>query len=87
MVKQTTKRKQTQKKPEKYVYENVKIEQRKDGITFVILNRPEKRNALSPQLHHDMDNALENLATDPDTRVVILTGAGKAFSAGQDLKL
>ena len=87
MVKQTTKQKQTQKKPEKYVYENVKIEQRKDGITFVILNRPEKRNALSPQLHHDMDNALENLATDPDTRVVILTGAGKAFSAGQDLKL
>ena len=87
MVKQTTKRKQTQKKPEKYVYENVKIEQRKDGITFVILNRPEKRNALSPQLHHDMDNALENLATDPDTKVVILTGAGKAFSAGQDLKL
>ena len=87
MVKQTTKQKQTQKKPEKYVYENVKIEQRKDGITFVILNRPEKRNALSPQLHHDMDNALENLATDPDTKVVILTGAGKAFSAGQDLKL
>ena len=87
MVKQTTKRKQTQKKPEKYVYENVKIEQRKDGITFVILNRPEKRNALSPQLHHDMDDALENLATDPDTKVVILTGAGKAFSAGQDLKL
>ena len=87
MVKQTTKRKQSQKKPEKYVYENVKVEQKKDGITFLILNRPEKRNALSPQLHHDMDDALENLATDPDTKVVILTGAGKAFSAGQDLKL
>jgi trans-feruloyl-CoA hydratase/vanillin synthase len=87
LVKQTTKRKQSQKKPEKYVYENVKVEQKKDGITFLILNRPEKRNALSPQLHHDMDDALENLATDPDTKVVILTGAGKAFSAGQDLKL
>ena len=73
-------------KPE-YDFETVKIEQRKDGITFVILNRPEKRNALSPQLHHDMDDALTYLATDPDTKVLILTGAGNAFSAGQDLKL
>lgn len=73
-------------KPE-YDFETVKIDQRKDGITFVILNRPEKRNAMSPQLHHDMDDALTYLATDPDTRVLILTGAGNAFCAGQDLKL
>jgi trans-feruloyl-CoA hydratase/vanillin synthase len=76
----------TKTKPE-YDFETVKIEQRKDGITFVILNRPEKRNALSPQLHHDMDDALTYLATDPDTKILILTGAGNAFSAGQDLKL
>jgi trans-feruloyl-CoA hydratase/vanillin synthase len=72
-------------KPE-YKFETVKVEQRKDGITFVILNRPEKRNAMSPQLHHDMDDALTYLATDTDTKLVVITGAGSAFCAGQDLK-
>jgi len=70
----------------KYKYNNVLVEQRKDGITFLTLNRPEKRNAMSPELHHEMDDALENLAVDSDTKVVIITGAGKAFCAGQDLK-
>ena len=40
-----------------YKYENVKVEI-KDGIGWAILNRPEKRNAMSPQLHYDMDDAL-----------------------------
>ena len=66
--------------------ENVKIE-REGGVTFVILNRPEKRNAMSPQLHKDCDNALIELATDPETQVLVLTGAGEAYCAGQDLKL
>ena len=66
-------------------YENIKIE-REDGITWVIFNRPEKRNAMSPGLHYDMENALTRLATDKDTKVLIVTGAGQAFSAGQDLK-
>ena len=70
----------------KYSFETVKVEQ-KDGITFLILNRPEKRNAMSPQLHYDMDNALAYFATDPETKVVVITGAGKAFTAGQDLAL
>jgi trans-feruloyl-CoA hydratase/vanillin synthase len=71
----------------KYDYETVKVDQRKDGITFLLLNRPEKRNAMSPQMHYDMDDALARLATDPDCKVLVLTGAGKAFCAGQDLKL
>lgn len=66
--------------------ENVKIE-REGGATFVILNRPEKRNAMSPQLHLDMCAALDWAAEDKQTKVVILTGAGGNFSAGQDLKL
>ena len=74
------------KSASKYKYNNVLVEQRKDGITFLTLNRPEKRNAMSPELHHEMDDALENLAVDSDTKVVIITGAGKAFCAGQDLK-
>jgi len=75
-----------QKAAVKYKYNNVLVEQRKDGITFLALNRPEKRNAMSPELHHEMDDALERLAIDSDTKVLILTGAGKAFCAGQDLK-
>jgi trans-feruloyl-CoA hydratase/vanillin synthase len=57
------------------------------GITWLILNRPEKRNAMSPELHFEMSEALDILAEDPDTHVLVLTGAGKAFSAGQDLAL
>jgi trans-feruloyl-CoA hydratase/vanillin synthase len=66
--------------------ENVKIE-RDGGITFVILNRPEKRNAMSPQLHRDMCEALDWAAEDDATKVVVVTGAGGNFCAGQDLKL
>ena len=68
-----------------YNYECVKVEIR-DGIGWAIMNRPEKRNAMSPQLHYDMDDALGRLETDPDARVVVVTGAGGNFSAGQDLK-
>jgi trans-feruloyl-CoA hydratase/vanillin synthase len=69
-----------------YTYEAVKVEV-KDGIGWAILNRPEKRNAMSPQLHYDMDDALAALEVDPEVKVVVVTGAGGNFSAGQDLKL
>ena len=68
-----------------YNYECVKVELR-DGIAWAIMNRPEKRNAMSPQLHYDMDDALGRLETDPDARVIVVAGAGGNFSAGQDLK-
>ena len=68
-----------------YAYECVKVEIR-DGIAWVIMNRPEKRNAMSPRLHYDMDDALERLEVDPDAKVVVVTGADGNFSAGQDLK-
>ena len=60
---------------------------KKDGITWVALNRPDKRNAMSPQLHLEMDDVLEELATDDATEVLVITGAGEAFSAGQDIRL
>src|SRR5262249_29313855 len=46
-------------------------------------NRPDKRNAMSPQLHLEMDDALAELAVNPQTQVLVLTGAGEAFCAGQ----
>jgi trans-feruloyl-CoA hydratase/vanillin synthase len=65
----------------------VKIEREKDGIVFVIMNRPDKRNAMSPELHREMCETLDALATDDGAEIVVLTGAGEAFSAGQDIKL
>ena len=67
-------------------YQNVKIE-REDGITFVMLNRPEKRNAMSPALHYEMEDALTRLAADKETKVLVLGGMGDSWCAGQDLKL
>ncbi len=68
-----------------YKYEFVKVRIR-DGIAWASMNRPEKRNAMSPQLHYDMDDALRRLETDDDVKVVVVTGEGGNFSAGQDLQ-
>ena len=67
-------------------YKCIKVEHNRDGITWLTLNRPEKRNAMSPALHEEMDHALFQLEDDPDTKVVVIRGAGGNFSAGQDLK-
>ena len=67
-------------------YQNVKIE-REEGITFVMLNRPEKRNAMSPALHYEMEDAIFRLASDKETKVLVLGGVGESWCAGQDLKL
>src|SRR4026207_1265790 len=56
------------------------------GITTIAFNRPEKRNAMSPQLHSEMFDLLTDLRYDKETRVIVLTGAGENFCAGQDLK-
>jgi enoyl-CoA hydratase len=59
----------------------------KDGeIAVVTLHRPQAMNALSRQLRAALANAFEELQADPETAVVILTGAGRAFCAGLDLK-
>ena len=57
-----------------------------DGIGWLEFNRPDKRNAMSPQLNVDMAEALHALDRDDDCGVVVLTGAGDAWSAGMDLK-
>jgi len=66
-------------------YQTVLLE-REGGIAWIILNRPEKRNAMTPQMHFEMIEVLDELERDPETRVVILTGAGESWSAGQDIK-
>ena len=58
----------------------------KDGIAWVTLNRPAKRNAMNPTLNREMIEVLEALEQDPDAGVLVLTGAGESWSAGMDLK-
>ncbi|HLY64627.1 MAG TPA: enoyl-CoA hydratase-related protein [Chloroflexota bacterium] len=57
-----------------------------DGVTTVRFNRPEKRNAMNPQLHREMYDALSELQFDPETLVLVITGNNESFSAGQDMK-
>jgi len=66
-------------------YETVLID-KKDGIGWVTLNRPEKRNAMNPQLCFDMVELMTEINIDPEIKVMVLTGAGQAWSAGMDLK-
>ncbi len=57
-----------------------------EGIAWVTFNRPEKRNAMSPQLHYDMEAVMMEIETDEAVRVTVLTGAGDSWSAGMDLR-
>lgn len=59
--------------------------QRESGITTLTLNLPEKRNAMTPSLTAAFAAAVSLVRGDPETKVVIVTGAGSAFSAGGDL--
>ena len=59
--------------------------ERKDKTCYLTLNRPDKLNALNAQLMAELREALDIIELDQEIRVVILTGAGRAFSAGCDL--
>jgi enoyl-CoA hydratase/carnithine racemase len=67
-------------------YTCVLVETDKEGITWITFNRPEKRTAMSPTLHIEMEEILCGLETDEATKVIVLTGAGNSWSAGMDLK-
>jgi enoyl-CoA hydratase len=60
--------------------------EKKDGIALITLNRPEAMNALSAQLRAAIAEAFRDVQRDGSVRVAILTGAGRAFCAGLDLK-
>jgi trans-feruloyl-CoA hydratase/vanillin synthase len=57
-----------------------------DGIAWVALNRPEKRNCMSPALNDEMVEVLDALEVNDECKVLVLTGTGEAFSAGMDLR-
>jgi feruloyl-CoA hydratase/lyase len=57
-----------------------------DRIAWVTMNRPDKRNAINPQLSFEMLDVFEALETDDRCGVLVLTGAGEAYSSGMDLR-
>jgi len=57
-----------------------------DGIAWVSMNRPDKRNAMSPAMNREMNEVLDTLELDDRCQVLVLTGSGESFSAGMDLK-
>jgi 2-(1,2-epoxy-1,2-dihydrophenyl)acetyl-CoA isomerase len=62
------------------------LETIEDGIATLTMNRPDSRNALSRSMMLGLQEALARLATDPAVRLVVLTGAGRAFCSGGDVK-
>jgi enoyl-CoA hydratase len=62
------------------------IYEKKDGIAFITLNRPEALNAINRTMFQEIGQALDDAETDPDVGVVVMKGAGRAFCAGVDLK-
>ncbi|MFC0132866.1 p-hydroxycinnamoyl CoA hydratase/lyase [Massilia eurypsychrophila] len=66
-------------------WQTVKVDV-ENGIGWITLNRPEKRNAMSPTLNREMIDVLETLELDDEAQVIVLTGAGDAWTAGMDLK-
>lgn len=58
----------------------------KDGVATLTLNRPERLNALGDTLRDDLQDAVTRASEDPDVRVIIVTGAGKGFCSGGDVK-
>jgi len=57
-----------------------------DHVCTITLNRPKAKNAMNPQMHFDMCEALAAVERDDDCRVLVITGAGDSFCAGMDVK-
>ncbi|CAG9621934.1 enoyl-CoA hydratase-related protein [Sutcliffiella rhizosphaerae] len=66
------------------MFETIKYET-KNHVAWIILNRPEKLNAFTEKMNMEITNSLKHASMDNDVRAIVITGEGRAFSAGQDL--
>ncbi|MBA7524744.1 Short-chain-enoyl-CoA hydratase [subsurface metagenome] len=66
-------------------YETILYE-KKGMVAVITLNRPERMNAINVQMNADLKNSLKEAKEDSDVRVIVITGAGKAFCAGADVQ-
>jgi len=65
-------------------YKAIRIEKRANGVALATLNRPDKRNAVDDTMHHELAELPRDADADPDVKVLLITGAGRAFCAGGD---
>lgn len=68
-------------------YQHLKLERQQGGILLVTLNRPEVLNAAHEEMHAELARVWADISRDEETRVAVVTGAGRAFSAGGDLAM
>jgi enoyl-CoA hydratase len=68
-------------------YERLRFERRGPGVLLITMDRPDKYNAADEQMHGELARVWTEVSADPQTRVAVITGAGKAFSAGGDLEM
>jgi enoyl-CoA hydratase len=68
-------------------YQHLLFERKDHGILLITINRPEVFNATDARLHWELSRVWLDIGDDPETRVVVITGAGRAFSAGGDLDM
>jgi enoyl-CoA hydratase len=68
-------------------YEHLRFERREHGVLLITINRPERMNATNERLHTELAGVWRDVADDEETRVAVVTGAGRAFSAGGDLEM
>ena len=68
-------------------YEHLRFERREHGVLLITIDRPERLNATNDVLHRELYRVWRDVAEDEQTRVAVVTGAGRAFSAGGDLEM
>ena len=68
-------------------YQHLLFERKEDGILLITINRPEVLNATNSRLHWELSRVWLDIADDAETNIVVVTGAGRAFSAGGDLDM
>jgi len=68
-------------------YHNLRFERCQHGVLLITIDRPEKLNATDERLHSELAGVWREVARDPDAEAVVVTGAGRAFSAGGDLEM
>ncbi len=68
-------------------YQHLLFDRRKNGVVLITINRPEVMNATNARLHWELTQVWLTIDADPAARVALVTGAGRAFSAGGDISL
>src|SRR5271154_1029761 len=66
-------------------YQYIKIE-KDNGLCTLTLNRPDSLNSIVPQMHHELETIWVDVSEDSEVNAILLTGAGRAFCAGADVK-